>query len=161
VSNIGSIIPRIGKARGTTMRTYNSGLATPIGPARTARALEPQPIDQAQEILANAPIAPALAVARRIGRQTDRRALANRLATGRPPTETERPGTRDKVGRRDVRQEALLLEPDNSGRLPEGRGWAAGDSEQPHSTAVAEDSEAVVAGDSAAAEAAVAGVGRT
>jgi hypothetical protein len=142
------------------MRTCNSGLATPTGPARTARALEPQPIDQAQEILANAPIAPAPAVARRIGRQTDRRALAGRLATGRPQTETERPGTRDRVGPRDDRQEALLLEPDNSGPLPEGRGWAAGDNEQPHSTAV-EDSEAAVVGDSAAAEAAVAGVGRT
>jgi hypothetical protein len=143
------------------MRTCSSGLATPIGPVRAARALEQQPIDQAQEILANAPIVQALAVARRIGRQTDRRALAGRLATGRPLTETERPGTRDRVGRRHVRQAAQLLEPDNSGLLPEGRGWAAGDNEQPHSTAVAEDSEAVVVGDSAAAEAAVVGVGRT
>jgi hypothetical protein len=125
----------------------------PIGPARPARALEPQAIDLAQEMLANVPIVQALAAARRIeARQTDRRALPSRPATGRPQTETERPGARNKVGRRDVRPPAQLLESDIPDRLPEG-------SEQPHPTAV-EDSEAVVAAPEAA-EAAAAGVDRT
>jgi len=140
--------------------------------------LGPQPIDHAQEILANAPIAQALAVPRRIGAvRTVRPARAERLATGRPRTETDRlrPGAGDTVGQRDVRQPAQLLELDISDRLPdsaaEGRGSLAGDIEQPHSAVVedsavagdfgaVEDSEAV-AGDSAAAEAVVVGVDRT
>src|SRR5215831_1111753 len=67
VSNIGGTILHIGKARDITTLTCSRGLAMPIGPARTGRALEPRPIDRAQEILANAPIAQAPTVPRRIG----------------------------------------------------------------------------------------------
>jgi hypothetical protein len=128
----------------------------PIGPARTGRALGPQPIDLAQEILANAPIVQARAAARRTGAvRTVRPARAERLATGRSPIVRLPRG----IGRRGAEPLGALSSEEPEAVVAAPRVSPEADSALPHFVA-AGDSEAEAV-DSAAAEAAVVGVDRT
>lgn len=129
VSNTGGTIPRIDRARGTTMQTCNSGSVPPIA--------EPEPTGQTSAIARNAwtAVVEPVQIA-----PTGKRARAGRPATGKLPATGRLQGMSDRVARRAGRRTAQLREPVISGR-PRARavavalGSPAGDIELPRSGA--------------------------